>query len=64
MQISDIKRISTLTNVMRAGLNEVPDEHVRLKTNDVVLYKHAGALDKRASIHFKWLCAINKGNVT
>ena len=34
----------------RARLNVVPDEHARLKTKDMVLYKHAGTLDKSASL--------------
>jgi hypothetical protein len=34
----------------RAGLSEVPDEHARLKTKDMVLYKHASPLDKSASL--------------
>ena len=48
----------------RAGLNKVPDEHARLKTKDMVLYKNASPLDKSASVHFICLCANNKCNVT
>jgi hypothetical protein len=48
----------------RPRLNEVPDEHARLKTKDMVLYKYASPLDKSASLYFKCLCANNKSNVT
>lgn len=38
MQTSDPKRIPIHANVMCADLKETPDQHARLKTEDMVLY--------------------------